>query len=263
MDILVVEDNLLVGEMIRLAVEDAWFNVVGPAPTLEAGLRLAESTELDGAVLDINLGGHQVFPLARHLRRQDVPFIFVSGYDRTVLPVDMRATPFITKPVSVEELTRVAADKFAEGKTAAPGAVAVEKRATALRQRLATGERRVATQRRRLERLQFEGHDRYAVQLATDLLTQMQISVDLIKQTLAVLDASGAVAAAGGAITRLISDDIIDADDPESIARWAQELGTTPQHLVQLLAIHGPSARVIVRALGLEKYDGPSRKSTA
>ena len=86
MDILVVEDNFLVGEMIRLAVEDARFNVIGPAPTVDEGMRLANNTPLDGAVLDINIGGDQVFPLARYLRTKDVPFIFVSGYDRAILP---------------------------------------------------------------------------------------------------------------------------------------------------------------------------------
>jgi len=262
MDILVVEDNFLVGEMIRLAVEDAWFNVVGPAPSVEAGLHLADNTELNGAVLDINLGGHHVFPLARHLRKQDVPFIFVSGYDPSILPEDMRGTPLITKPVSVEELTRVATDKFSQGMTIAPSSVDREKRAIVLQQRVATGERRVMTQRRRLERLQFEGHDKYAVQIATDLLAQMQVSLDLLRQTLAVFEKTGAVAAAGRAIGRPISDDIIDADDPASVAHWAEKLGTTPSHLVELLINHGPSARIIARALGLEKYDGPSRKST-
>jgi DNA-binding response OmpR family regulator len=262
MDILVVEDNFLAGEMIRLAVEDVWFNVVGPVPTLQEGMRLADSTALDGAVLDIKLGGDQVFPLARHLRTKDVPFIFVTGYDRSVLPDDMNTAPLICKPVLVKDLARVAVDRFSGSKVANPAAADRQKRAAILRQRVEAGERRVATQRRRLQRLQFEGHDRHSVQFATDMLEQMQISLDLLKQTRDMFEKHGARAAASAAIKRPINDDTIDPSDPKSLAHWAEQLGTTPKHLAELLLEHRPSARVIARALGLEKYDGPSRKST-
>jgi DNA-binding response OmpR family regulator len=262
MDILVAEDNFLAGEMIRLAVEDAWFNVVGPVPTLQEGMRLADSTDLDGALLDIKLGGDQVFPLARHLRTKRVPFVFLSGYDRSILPADLNTAPLISKPIFVNELARLAADRFSGGKIVDPPAADRQKRAETLRQRVETGERRVATQRRRLQRLQFEGHDRHSVQFATDLLEQMQISLDLLKQTLAMFEKHGARAAASAAIKRPINDDTIDPSDPQSLAHWAEQLGTTPKHLAEMLLEHRPSARVIARALGLEKYDGPSRKST-
>ena len=262
MDILVVEDNFLVGEMIRLAVEDACLNVIGPAPTVQEGMRLANNAALDGAVLDINLGGDQVFPLARYLRGKDVPFIFVSGYDRSILPADMSDTRLISKPIFVKELTRIATDSFADGKGTIAAAAIQAQRATSLRQRVATGERRVATQKRRLERLQFQGHDRNTVQLALDLLEQMQTSLDLLKETLAIVEKTGAVGAAAAAIMRPISDDVIDQDDPRSIAHWSAQLGTSPARLAELLLTHQPSARVIARVLGLEKYEGPSRKST-
>jgi DNA-binding response OmpR family regulator len=248
--------------MIRLAVEDAWFDVIGPAPTVQDGMRLADRAELAGAILDINLGDHHVFPLARHLRGRDVPFVFVSGYDSSILPEDMRAAPLISKPVLVEELTRLAASSFSERQTATTDAVDQEKRAAGLRARIATGERRLGTQRRRLERLQFEGRDRYAVQLTTDLLEQMQTSLDLLKQTLSILEKTGAADAAARAIARPISDDIIDAQSPQSVQHWAGQLGTTPGHLAELLAIHGSSARVVAKALSLEQYAGPSRRST-
>jgi DNA-binding response OmpR family regulator len=265
MDILVVEDNFLVGEMIRLAVEDAWFNVVGPASTVEEGLRLAESSALGGAVLDIKVGGDQVFPLARYLRKTNVPVIFVSGYDRSILPADMRTATLISKPVLVKELTQITTEHFSPGAAVAPGATDFPRRAETLRQRVAAGERRVATQQRRLEKLQFEGHGPHAIQLATDLLAQMQVSLDLLRQTLVVLERTDhalPATAAAGTITRPINDDLIDPGDSQSIAHWAERLGTTPNNLSELLLTHQASARVIARALGLEKYEGPSRKST-
>ena len=260
MGILVVEDNFLVGEMIRLAVEDAWFDVVGPAPTVEEGIRLADSAALDGAVLDINLSGDRVFPLARSLRSKGVPFIFVSGDDRTVLPQDMSEARLISKPIFVKDLTQIATDSFADGK--AVRAEAQAQRVRTLRERIATGERRIVTQKRRLERLQFQGHDRNTVQLAVDLLEQMQTSLQLLKDTLAIIEKAGPAGAAAAAITRPISDDIIDVHDPHSLAHWSEKLGTSPARLAELLLTHKPSARVIARALGLEKYEGPSRKST-
>src|SRR4051812_9613966 len=116
MSILVVEDNFLVGEMIRLAVEDADFQVVGPVPTLDQGTKLAEASDLKGALLDINLGGRYVFPLARLLQAKGVPIIFVSGYDRTIVPIDMRDVKLVSKPILGRELTQITRDNFSSGR---------------------------------------------------------------------------------------------------------------------------------------------------
>ena len=115
MNVMVVEDNFLVGEMIRLAVEDASFDVVGPVATLDDGERLAANTELDGALLDIQLGSTKSFPIARLLRNKGVPFIFVSG------------TPTLSAPsfiVSFNEKSRSTAAICVVGATSEAGDVA-------------------------------------------------------------------------------------------------------------------------------------------
>ncbi len=261
MDILVVEDNLLVGELIRLAVEDAHFNVVGPIGTLDTGIRVASETKLDGALLDIKLGGTQSFPLARLLQSKSVPFIFVSGYDRSVLPDDIRDARLVAKPVSVADLARVAVESFVE--QAKPVAAPEPKsRIEVLLERIASSERRIATQRRRVQKLQFEGHGVEALQGATDILEQMKISVELMKTTLRAIETSPR-GLAGSAILRPISDDLIDVDDPRNLETWAAHFGTTVGRLLDLIATAGASAHQVARALDLESMQGPCRKSKA
>jgi len=94
LSVLVVEDMPLVAMELEQVLRDAGFEVVGPAPSLAEALALARSARLDAAVLDVNLGGEPVFPLAAELRRQGVPFLFCTGYD----PGSLRETAFGDTP---------------------------------------------------------------------------------------------------------------------------------------------------------------------
>ena len=185
MKVLVAEDNLLVAEMICSAVEDADFDVIGPAKSLDEGCRLATDAELDGAFLDIKLGDQTSFPIARQLRSNGVPFIFVSGYDHSILPTDLNTAPLISKPIFLSELTRVAKDSFVPeaGAVSAPQPTVAFRHAV-LEARIADAERRMATQLHRVQRLQIQGADPYGMQLASDLLDQMRTSVELMRDAL-------------------------------------------------------------------------------
>jgi CheY-like chemotaxis protein len=114
LSVLIVEDNFLVAEAVREAFEEAGAIVVGPAPRLSEALRKAESTTLDGAVLDINLAGEFCFPLAEALRKRGVPFIFLTGYgEASLIPAAFRDVPRLSKPFDAPEVTQVAAQRFA------------------------------------------------------------------------------------------------------------------------------------------------------
>ncbi|NKE44041.1 PAS domain-containing protein [Roseomonas frigidaquae] len=80
--ILVVEDEPLVAMDVEAILHGLGCEVVGPAATLAEALRLAEQEagHLDGAVLDVNLGGHAAFPVANLLVQRDVPVVFATGY---------------------------------------------------------------------------------------------------------------------------------------------------------------------------------------
>ena len=85
-----------------------------PAARLEQALALAERERLDGAVLDVNLDGQMVFPVAEVLRRRGIPFLFLTGYDSAAaLPRDFRSERRLIKPVRLEELKITLADALA------------------------------------------------------------------------------------------------------------------------------------------------------
>ncbi len=106
--ILVVEDEFLLADEIVdwLALRGA--EPVGPAATLPQGLDLLEQARvMDGAVLDINLAGTMVFPLALELRRRSIPLLFASAYAQDVpFPEELKNTLRLKKPFSEAQLIR-------------------------------------------------------------------------------------------------------------------------------------------------------------
>ena len=96
--ILVVEDESLVAMLLETILEDMGCQPVGPASTIEEGLELASAGGLDAALLDVNVAGRQIFPVAQVLADQGVPFIFSTGYGEGGLPDAWRGRTTIQKP---------------------------------------------------------------------------------------------------------------------------------------------------------------------
>lgn len=105
--VLVVEDEMMVSMLIEDMLEDLGCKVVGPASRLEEAIDLANSTELDCAVLDVNLGGQPIFPLADILREKGRPFAFATGYGDAGLRETDRGSPVLQKPFREGDLARV------------------------------------------------------------------------------------------------------------------------------------------------------------
>lgn len=102
--ILVVEDEYLLAADLSDALENAGFEVLGPVPDVSGGLALVEQEErIDGALLDINLAGTLVYPLADTLTARAVPFAFASGFDQSVLPERFAGVARLEKPVSTRQ----------------------------------------------------------------------------------------------------------------------------------------------------------------
>lgn len=79
--ILIVEDEALVGLDMQFAFEDEGAEVIGPALSLQDAMEIvAREHRIDGAVLDVDLGGEDVFPVAQMLRELGVPFVFHTGH---------------------------------------------------------------------------------------------------------------------------------------------------------------------------------------
>lgn len=80
--VLVVEDDPLMSVTIRDALEDAGYTVIGPAATLPEGVMLARTSRFQAAILDYDLGGEPVIPVAWDLHRRNIPVLVFSGLAR-------------------------------------------------------------------------------------------------------------------------------------------------------------------------------------
>jgi len=102
---MVVEDDLLVADLVTDMLEELNYIAVGPAPTLERALELVERETLDGAILDLNLNGVPVYPLAERCIALGIPVMLATGYaDRSLMPASCRDLPNLEKPFHFDTL---------------------------------------------------------------------------------------------------------------------------------------------------------------
>jgi CheY-like chemotaxis protein len=104
--LLVVEDEALVAMMLEQMLAELGCNVIEIAGSLALGLALLDGTgvQLDGAILDVNLGGDKVFPVAEKLSEQGVPFIFSTGYGTAGIATEFAHVPVLAKPYDADAL---------------------------------------------------------------------------------------------------------------------------------------------------------------
>ena len=98
LSILIVEDEMLLAMDIEELVRCAGCSVIGPVGTMPEALRKLRETRPDAAILDVNVSGELVFPVADALADVEVPFMIVTGYGRDHVPPRHRERPFIQKP---------------------------------------------------------------------------------------------------------------------------------------------------------------------
>ncbi|HEY1073147.1 response regulator [Brevundimonas sp.] len=97
--VLVIEDESLVAMLLETILDDMGCSVVGPESNIDDGLRTAtHEAALDAALLDVNVAGREVFPVAEALKTRGVPFVFSTGYGEAGLPEHWRGHPTIQKP---------------------------------------------------------------------------------------------------------------------------------------------------------------------
>lgn len=103
--ILIVEDQHLIAQRVEEILRAAGCSVVGPVPTIAHATSLVEEKALDAAVLDINLDGEMIWPVAEALKANGTPFLFLTGYAETIeVPPALKKTPRIGKPVEPAQL---------------------------------------------------------------------------------------------------------------------------------------------------------------
>ena len=102
--IFIVEDEYLIRMLLEDMLSELGFAVAAMAGNLGEACELAKETELDIAILDVNLDGEDVFPVAEILAGRGKPFVFVTGYGGQGLPDQYRGRPTLQKPFQIEDL---------------------------------------------------------------------------------------------------------------------------------------------------------------
>lgn len=102
--VLLVEDEVLVAMLLEDILRDAGCAVVGPVARLCDAVAAARHEQIDAALLDVNLAGQKVFPVAVILAGRDVPFLLLTGYGEAALPPDAPPWPVCTKPFRPSDL---------------------------------------------------------------------------------------------------------------------------------------------------------------
>ncbi|MDG4898733.1 response regulator [Mesorhizobium sp. WSM4976] len=102
--VLVVEDDFYLADDTRQMLEDAGAAILGPVSAADEALSLLELQRPDYAVVDVNLGAGPSFGLASALQARGIPFVFLTGYDRDIVPAQFRGVPCLPKPVDPEKV---------------------------------------------------------------------------------------------------------------------------------------------------------------
>ena len=94
--------------MIAFFIEDClktlWHEIVGPASRVANALRLIEAESFDLALLDINVAGQEIYPVASQLKALGIPFVFLSGYGSRGLRGEWAGSAVLAKPFVADEL---------------------------------------------------------------------------------------------------------------------------------------------------------------
>jgi DNA-binding response OmpR family regulator len=102
--VLVVEDETLLAMCLQDSLEAHGATVIGPIDSIEAALEAVSSSAIDIAVLDVNLHGGKVYPVADALREHGVPFLLTTSDARGLLPERFGSTPYVQKPCDTDDV---------------------------------------------------------------------------------------------------------------------------------------------------------------
>ncbi|MEO9189944.1 MAG: response regulator [Acetobacteraceae bacterium] len=113
---MIVEDELLIAMLIEDALVAEACVIVGPFASVSEALAAAKTETLDVAVLDVNLRGEKVYPVAEALAERGVPFLLLSGYGANAVPPDHPDWRAYTKPFNPRDLAAILAEQIRPGR---------------------------------------------------------------------------------------------------------------------------------------------------
>ena len=117
---LIVEDEGLVAMLIEDAINELGLNAVGPVSRVAAALQLLKDFTPEGAILDVNLAGETVYPVAAVLAERNIPFVFITGYGKPGISSRFTDRPVLQKPFMTAQIQTLVRNLQAQ-KSALPG----------------------------------------------------------------------------------------------------------------------------------------------
>ena len=116
--VFLVEDEVMIRMMVTDMLEELGYTVAAEAGEINEAIRLAQSTYYDLAILDVNVNGKVISPVADLIKARNRPFIFATGYGSSGLPEEYRDRPSLQKPFQIETLGKVIEGALRGGGTA-------------------------------------------------------------------------------------------------------------------------------------------------
>ncbi|MDT7953202.1 MAG: response regulator [Acetobacteraceae bacterium] len=113
--VLVVEDEMLVSLLIEDILGDQQCVIVGPCDQIKPALEAARTEVIDLAILDVNIAGSKVYPVAEVLAARNVPFLLLSGYGGSAVPSNHPDWRVCSKPFRSEELVGMLIEQVQSG----------------------------------------------------------------------------------------------------------------------------------------------------
>lgn len=105
--VMLVEDEFMVALLLETELTEIGCEIIGPIGRVDRALEIARREAMDVAILDININGTEVFPVAEALAARGIPFVFVSGYGRRGLRAPYGDRPALQKPFQFSDLVAV------------------------------------------------------------------------------------------------------------------------------------------------------------
>jgi CheY-like chemotaxis protein len=102
--VFLVEDEVMIRMMLAGMLDELGHTIAAEAGHVDHAVRLAQSTQFDLAILDVNLNGQLITPVAEVIKAKNRPFIFATGYGKAALPEEYRDRPALQKPFQLEAL---------------------------------------------------------------------------------------------------------------------------------------------------------------
>jgi DNA-binding response OmpR family regulator len=103
--ILIVEDEPLIAMMLEDFLLSLGHEVRGTCESVDDALKAVQAGDFDVAILDVNLKGESVWPVAAELRDREIPFILASGGHVDPPPAEFAGVPMIDKPYTIDRVT--------------------------------------------------------------------------------------------------------------------------------------------------------------